>query len=161
MVHRREVKDETTSSKKAICKASIKHFGLTIDPREVGFILEDGKMLDFSGKRIGGSPGTRTLDHRDIGAIHDSLSGGTEGMLQFMDICKTVRFTLHSGDVLNFDSIHRLTDPQISSIARALPLVKDMIAERSSKRGESLCSMTQKFPRGNHVLAFRTKCWGS
>jgi hypothetical protein len=43
-----------------------KEFGLTDDPAEAGFILSDGSMLDFSEKNDGGTPGTRSLDHRAI-----------------------------------------------------------------------------------------------
>lgn len=45
---------------------SLKKFPRTFDCREAGFILEDGDMLDFSGKREGGTPKTRSLDHREI-----------------------------------------------------------------------------------------------
>ena len=43
-----------------------RHFGLTRDFRETGYILPDGKMMDLSGKRIGGSGGERQMDHREL-----------------------------------------------------------------------------------------------
>ena len=47
---------------------AVKHFGLTVDFREAGFILPDGKMLDFSGRHwdrhVPG--GWRTVSHDDL-----------------------------------------------------------------------------------------------
>lgn len=44
-------------------------FGTTLDFREVGYIMPDGSMLDFSEKRDGGQPGQRSADHRNVGEI--------------------------------------------------------------------------------------------
>ena len=48
---------------------AIKHFGLTDDPNEVGWMTPDGDMLDFSTKKHGGPPGGRVMDHNEIGYI--------------------------------------------------------------------------------------------
>lgn len=66
-------------------KEAIKTFGLADNPDEAGYILRSGAMLDFSGKRIGGSPSYRNLGHRDIWqAMRDSEeAGGTKGMDAF------------------------------------------------------------------------------
>lgn len=45
---------------------AIKEYGLTGNIDEAGYIFRDGSMLDLSGKRMGGPPGTRSLDHREI-----------------------------------------------------------------------------------------------
>ena len=42
------------------------YFGTTTNRREAGYILNDGSMLDLSGKNFGGSAGRRSLDHREI-----------------------------------------------------------------------------------------------
>ena len=42
------------------------YFGTTSNRREAGYILNDGSYLDMSGKKFGGSPGRRSLDHREI-----------------------------------------------------------------------------------------------
>jgi len=67
-------------------------FGTTNDIREAGYVLNDGTMLDFSGKNVGGSPGTRSFDHREINRVGDDSEGqgGDEkwddvGMNEFMD----------------------------------------------------------------------------
>jgi hypothetical protein len=51
-----------------------KEFGITEDPCEGGFLLENGKFLDFSGKIDGSPSGVRSYDHRDIGRCINSES---------------------------------------------------------------------------------------
>lgn len=51
-----------------IAKAK-EYFGVTTNFKEVGYITPDGAMLDFSGKKFGGSPGRRTMDHSEIGEM--------------------------------------------------------------------------------------------
>jgi hypothetical protein len=46
----------------------IKELGETESLSESGYIKPDGKLIDLSGKREGGTPGTRSLDHREVGA---------------------------------------------------------------------------------------------
>lgn len=53
---------------------AIQEFGVTDDPFEAGYVLRDGRMLDFSGKRQGGTPGLRSYDHRDVGDMHAFLA---------------------------------------------------------------------------------------
>lgn len=42
------------------------YFGLTNNTKEAGYILNDGSLLDLSGKKFGGSAGSRSMDHREI-----------------------------------------------------------------------------------------------
>src|SRR3990167_10713980 len=58
-------------------------FGITTNPKEAGYILPDGKMLDFSGKREGGTPGTRVVDHREISNIFAKPISGIDAMIRF------------------------------------------------------------------------------
>ena len=58
-------------------------FGTTGNFNEAGYLLQDGSMLDFSGKRDGGEPGRRAMDHRDINAVFDEEGNGTQSW--FMD----------------------------------------------------------------------------
>jgi hypothetical protein len=60
--------------KNKLIKNCIEEFGLTENPCEGGFLLENGKLLDFSGKKEGGIHGVRGYDHRDIGNCIESKS---------------------------------------------------------------------------------------
>lgn len=76
-------------------------FGLTEDWNEAGYILDDGEMLDFSGKNQGGSAGMRARDHREIGqAFAGDKPSYTEGMVWFMDNARAIRMSLNSGDLM-------------------------------------------------------------
>ena len=66
-----------------------KIFGTTDDATEAGYILDDGSMLDFSGKAEGGTRGMRAYDHRQINQVGDSGVGGLDefddvGMFEFI-----------------------------------------------------------------------------
>lgn len=61
-----DVELEKLNPKSKLVKSAKKKFGLTFDCREAGFILDDGDMLDFSGKNEGGTSKTRNYDHREI-----------------------------------------------------------------------------------------------
>lgn len=70
------LKAEKTEAEKTITKAK-RHFGLTRDYKEVGYLTPDGDMLDFSGRKEGGPGGTRARDHREINFVETN-------MLEFM-----------------------------------------------------------------------------
>ena len=79
------------SDESRIVPAAIKEFGLTDDFSESGYMLTDGRLLDFSQKKEGGTPGGRPLDHRSINYVlpkdkkHDARFGGQSlGMYEFM-----------------------------------------------------------------------------
>jgi len=61
-------------AKKIIAKAK-QGFGLTDDFKEAGYLLQDGSMLDFSGKKEGGTPGVRNYDHRQINEADTDMVG--------------------------------------------------------------------------------------
>lgn len=72
-----------------------KKFGETFDCREAGYILEDGSMLDLSGKNEGGTAHTRNYDHREISRAIDHAEkgiGGTEAMILFEKQANALRF---------------------------------------------------------------------
>lgn len=62
-------------------------FGETHDPAEAGYIMDDGAMLDFSGKNEGGSAGNRQYDHNDINQIWEDADMAVE--LEDLDIMET------------------------------------------------------------------------
>ena len=52
-------------------KKAKKIYGTTTDFREAGYLLPDGYMLDFSGKKDGGEAHVRYMDHREISSAFD------------------------------------------------------------------------------------------
>jgi len=83
-----------------ICNRAKEVFNLTDDPREAGFILCDGSMLDFSGKEQGGTLGTRERDHTEIQFVSDIPEAEHEkyknqpkiDRYNFPDVCSAIRF---------------------------------------------------------------------
>ncbi len=86
------------------------HFGETKNIREAGYLLHDGKMLDFTGRHQQGSTykrnehnenvvskagerdysaGSRAVDHREVHPVVGK--GGTEGMHHFMKKTGAIR----------------------------------------------------------------------
>ena len=57
---------------KSIDKEAKKYFGTTYNLNEAGYILADGSLLDFSGKKEGGRAGQRSYDHREISSAFES-----------------------------------------------------------------------------------------
>ena len=61
-----------------------KHFGVTANFRVAGYLLPDGKMLDFSGKHWGDtSSRSRQVDHRDVQEV---LGRGNNGISDMIDM---------------------------------------------------------------------------
>ena len=68
----------------------VKELGKTDSLKEAGFISPDGSLIDLSGKREGGTPGRRVLDHREV--------GGSLGMQELM-AAGYVRMDYRSGAI--------------------------------------------------------------
>lgn len=64
-------------------KAALKEYGYTASIADAGYLLPNGKFLNFSGEK-GKSFGVRGLDHRNIGTIFEATSG-TAAMIRFMN----------------------------------------------------------------------------
>lgn len=61
------------------------YFGTTYRMAEAGYILTDGELLDFSGKKFGGPDGQRTMDHRQVNEIDVSMEDFiNSGNIRFM-----------------------------------------------------------------------------
>jgi hypothetical protein len=82
-----EHKDDTEADEFVLSEAdnffdlAIQDKGLTDDINEAGYVLPDGRMLDFSGKREGGPSGSRAEDHRQI--LSEAGVEGTDAMIAF------------------------------------------------------------------------------
>lgn len=61
------------------------HFGTTGNYNVAGYMLADGKMLDFSGKHWGDTSSTfRQVDHRDIQEVLDEEESGVQSMVRMI-----------------------------------------------------------------------------
>jgi hypothetical protein len=83
-----------------LIELAVRAHGLTDDLAEAGYILPDGRLLDFSGKREGGPSGTRNMDHRQLSFPHDTdFDSPTDVMNAFMRETGAVRMDANSGSV--------------------------------------------------------------
>jgi hypothetical protein len=98
-----------------------KEYGITFNLKEAGYILQDGSLIDLSGKRQGGPSNTRALDHREVGQVMDEEDFGSESdyMHQFMLESGAIRLSFFGDDVM-LDVTQAPTDRQLRIIGRAL-----------------------------------------
>lgn len=103
-----------------------KRLGLTTDPREAGFILPTGELLDFSGKKLvqprhrPRMRGTRALDHSEINAY----TFREKGAIQI-----SVPRTLKEVDIA-LSARKRPTKQQLKAISRILRIGKTVTGRR-------------------------------
>lgn len=112
----------------------VENYGLTSDSSEAGYMLPDGQMLDFSEKQHGGTPGIRSLDHRDVGVFLPQSMSGTEGMLEFMRSSGAVRFG-HHGDIMTLDFFDSISSSQARSIGRFIPRLGQILVDIRDSSG--------------------------
>lgn len=131
-----------------VSERAVRIFGLTDDPFEAGYILEDGSMLDFSGRRLGNAPsGHRSEDHRAICEAwpRRQFDSTTDAMTAFMAEEGAVRVSCHSrgpaGHDVNLDFIYYVTPAQERTIRQLLRgaenLSMDRVNEDRRKRDSS------------------------
>ena len=98
---RYSMKEYTDAEKQDHAKAALAHFGRTFSWNETGYLTQDGKKIDFSGKHDGGPGGYRTVDHRDISEALGLDYGGDDysgSMVQFMSE-GNIRISPESGGI--------------------------------------------------------------
>ena len=81
------LKEYTDEERKFHAQKALEHFGQTYRWKETGYLTQDGKKIDFSGRHDGGPGGYRTVDHRDVSeALGDDYGGDdySGAMVQFM-----------------------------------------------------------------------------
>lgn len=101
-------------------------FGTTDDPLEAGYILRDGTMLDFSGKRQGGSPGRRAMDHREINQVFDEGFGMDDSLAPVRRFMGEGHISLHvSRNAVAMRLATTVTNDQVQSIQRAVRAMMD------------------------------------
>jgi hypothetical protein len=130
-----EVEDYDT----ALIKAAIDAFGVTDDPREAGYILPDGQMLDFSGGQLG----MRNMDHRQLGELEGwvdvgkglKAGSGTEAMIEFMNRTHALRFDFSAGYAESQTGVYRAQIEKLQDLAAQLPRSSPEIMLEVSNRG--------------------------
>jgi len=90
--------------------------GTTDDINEAGYVLPDGTMLDFSGKRNGGEEGERSEDHRELNIPIKGDISGTKLMVAFQKM-----------GAMRVDANTGLIDLEVMPTSRQLQFIRDMI----------------------------------
>lgn len=135
----KEIKKESTN----LAEKAIKQLGTTRNPDEAGFILRDGRMLDLSGKRDGGPPGVRYLDHREVSGIVQARSTKakakdiSEALRRFQIDRKRSASRLHEITSLKSDlkKIESWNDPDAGTIrTQMLDRLNQLITARKARK---------------------------
>ena len=148
-VKRYSLKEYTDEEKKQHRKDADEYFGHTYKWAETGYILTNGKKLDFSGRHEGGSGGYRTVDHRDIrDALGDDYGGDdySGSMVQFMSE-GNIRISPESGGI-NLSVMP--TKNQLDSLSDFISHNRgEVILDLDTPDGQTVSST--EYPRGTHA----------
>lgn len=146
---RYSLKEYTDEEKKQHRKDADEYFGHTYKWSETGYILTNGKKLDFSGRHEGGPGGYRTVDHRDIrDALGDDYGGSdySGSMVQFMSE-GNIRISPESGGI-NLSVMP--TKNQIDSLSDFISHNRgEVILGLDTPDGQTVSST--EYPRGTHA----------
>ncbi len=108
-------------------KAAIERFGLTDNPFEAGWILSDGRMLDFSEKNEGGPGGERTLDHRAVVCSTDERTSQGQVMGLFAVYNRAVRISMMRGSrQVNAQVYAKMTSAQRNTLLDAIEWISSL-----------------------------------
>lgn len=143
------LKEYTDEEKKQHRKDADEYFGHTYKWSETGYILTNGKKLDFSGRHEGGPGGYRTVDHRDIrDALGDDYGGSdySGSMVQFMSE-GNIRISPESGGI-NLSVMP--TKNQLDSLSDFISHNRgEVILDLDTPDGQTVSST--EYPRGTHA----------
>lgn len=103
--------------------AAERFFGLTDDPREAGYLLSDGGLLDFSGRAQGsGAVGQRMLDHSEIYASMPE-GQGPASIAEFTSQTGAIRMSFNvdrDGALISLDIYRKPTLVQRRAVERMI-----------------------------------------
>jgi tetrahydromethanopterin S-methyltransferase subunit F len=159
-----------------LAQAATSHFGITNNPRETGYILDDGTRLDLSGRHYAsgymkqgnkyvpesGQPdylrNDRAVDHRELGDLVPT--GGTwSGLSNFMDQSGAVRYSPETG--ISLLNTNKPSQKQIETVvedfrAKKIPLIVDI---DNSKEGYNMLSKEFEKPNTSDVMDWINKTY--
>jgi hypothetical protein len=122
----------------ALLKEALRHFGETHSPHEAGFVLPDGRMVDFSESRDGGG-GFRSLDHRAVERLYQDKER-TRAMWDF--VSRGAARAIFQPGLVGIDFHQPLTDAQVRAVCTAVARERgaEFVADRRDADGEVLGS---------------------
>ena len=134
------------------------YFGTTTNLNEAGYILNDGSLLDLSGKNMGGMAGRRSLDHREINsAFIETENPDYEdvGFYEFIDN-GAIRFMPESNSFLiarmpsekQFDELKKILDKKNGEVF--IELVDEM--KNWGRESHSFKKEYEKFSKADKIL---------
>lgn len=142
----------------ALWREAERVFGTTDDPLEAGYLGPDGTLLDFSGKREGGTPGMRAYDHRQLGEISDEfgITGDTDGMLEFMRRTGAVRVSFFSGGFAQAHAAGPITPAQARTLARLVRRGRfdGLVLERTEDNEDTALELEAHEVVAERILSF-------
>jgi uncharacterized protein YbaA (DUF1428 family) len=139
------------------CKKVIQKFGTTRKFECAGFIMPDGRMINFCKKGKHASK----YDHVDVQLAYPIEKYDPFIALdRFMIDCRAVRFSEGNIEkVIRVHSIKKPTEAQVKKIVKAISLGADRFyGYKFNPKGNS-CELSKDNPRGLDVRRWINKCW--
>lgn len=117
------------------------YFGTTWNPDEAGYLLHDGSMLDFSGKKFGGEGGMRNMDHREINSVYDAVGDShSAAMFEFAADTGAIRMSKTREGVLSLDLYAKPTKTQLEEIGQMITRDTEVFIDITNKNGNVVAS---------------------
>lgn len=136
-----------STTKAEMERLATRHFGATEDPKRAGFLLADGKMLDFSG----GPYGYR--QHVEISQME-----GKPSIEQFMSATGAVRFFKSRGGGVSVEILRPLSAAQIRTITRVVDTdIAVDVVDRIGTSGGRLLSERLDHPNNTDIAKLLRK----
>jgi hypothetical protein len=130
-----------------LINSALKTFKTTNNINEAGYILQDGRMLDFSGKRKGGRGNERAWDHREIESIDGIETSRTDAMLEFMNKTGAIRVGYYGG--IDIDVMKPISPQQSSVILKNIRGANYITIDITDIKGHTLWAKTINMPLAN------------
>jgi NTP pyrophosphatase (non-canonical NTP hydrolase) len=161
MVDERRGPVQPMSSSSSLVELALKVFGTTKDPKEAGYIIPDGQMLDFSGKRQGSdTDGVRYMDHREVvSLVEGDHEGPTLAMLDFMQQSGSVRISVFDDSMIAM-STGIPTEKQRQRLASIVRGRDFAVLEITDADGYTVFSEEIEPVRGSDVAKFYDEAGG-